>query len=92
MSQHIDMPVHQWRLPGDFLTPGFFSMTAHPAQCFLHIKRVPQYRCVSDQAQYTQLIFLPFTIAFSDLTALAITNCTRHCMAAFSPIEFQFKQ
>ncbi|EJK88773.1 hypothetical protein UUU_45170 [Klebsiella pneumoniae subsp. pneumoniae DSM 30104 = JCM 1662 = NBRC 14940] len=49
-------------------------MTAHPAQGFLHIKSVPQYHCVSDQAQCTKLIFLPFTIALSDLPTLTITD------------------
>ncbi len=65
MPQHIDMPVHQWGQPGDIFNPDFFSITAYPAQGFLHIKCVPQYHCVSDQAQCPQLIFLTFTIALS---------------------------
>ena len=80
------MPVHQWGQPGDIFNPDFFSITAYPAQGFLHIKCVPQYHCVSDQAQCPQLIFLTFTIALSDLTALPVADRPRHSMAAFSPV------
>lgn len=70
-------------------SPSLFSITVHPAQRFLHIKRIPQYYRVSDQTSCTQLIFHPFTIALSDLTALPITDCPRYNMSTFSPVELR---
>ena len=53
----------------------------HPRLLF-HITTGPRAPC-------TQLIFLPFTIALFDLTALPIADRPHYGMTAFSPVELR---
>jgi len=87
MAQHNDMHMHQLGETRDIFITGIFSMAAYPAKCLLHIKRVPQLHGVSGQPQCGKLIFLSFTIAFSNHPKLNLSDGSGNSMTAFSAVQ-----
>jgi hypothetical protein len=56
-------------------------------QCCLHVQGVPEHNGIGHQAKRIQLIFLPFTIRFTDFPSLPVADGAGNLVPALTPVQ-----
>ncbi|GHO56376.1 hypothetical protein KSB_48510 [Ktedonobacter robiniae] len=73
-SVDIDMLEAQGGQSFDILWSDLLPIAPQFVECILHVPGIPEHDDIDDQAQRTQLIFLPLTIPLTQLAALAVKH------------------
>ena len=56
-------------------------------QCRLQVNRIPEHDGIRDEPQGPELIFLTFTIRFTDFPSLTVADGAGHLVPPFTPVK-----
>ena len=80
--EHVDVRVGQRRQMRDILIVDRVALLSQLIQYYARVNRIPEDDHVGDQAERSKLIFLPFSIALTQLPTLAVKHFTRRAVRA----------